>query len=268
MRPTRPLLVAIASMALVACQVRESPADNDAESWAAANEVNLSEVLPLPEPALDRAGFLAAMASAASSHVSGKKSREPESLDGRRFAIEIRFGCDGPAPADSQAPLRWTAAKDGKSYEVVADPDLSNADEPLKAMSDQTIEAIEGFWIPRPWELRGECPVRAAGDAEASLPAPRLVGIAQYFTGEDSRVGRRSGRPYVATQKIASPAELPKSGLTLLLEGRFEAWPDGHVILCTGSGRNQRPTCVASAHLDRAAFVKPEDSSVIAEWRE
>ena len=110
---------------------------------------------------------------------------------------------------------------------------------------------------------------RVAGSGgEAVLPAPQLVGIAQYFTAQDSRVGRRSGRPYVATEKIETPANLPKSGFILLLEGRFEAWPDGKVIRCTGSGRNRQPACIASAHLDRAAFLRPEDDSVVAEWRE
>ena len=268
MFPTRPLLIAAASLAVMACQGPERPAENEADVAPAANDVNLSEVLPLPEPALDRSGFLAAMASAASAQASDTKTVASPSLDGRRFAIRIRFGCDGPAPANSDTALRWTTAKDGKSYDVLAKPDLSQADEPLKAMSDQTIEAIEGFWIPRPWEHRGECPVAALDGSRAGLPAPQLVGIAQYFTAEDSRVGRRSGRPYVATQKIASPADLPKSGLVLLLEGRFEAWPGGEVIRCIGSGRDQRPSCVASAHLDRAAFLKPQDSSVIAEWRE
>jgi hypothetical protein len=268
MFPARPFLVAVAALAVIACEGPEDPARNDSGPVPPANEANLSDVLPLPEPALDRAGFLAAMASAASAHVSGANNEEARTLDGHRFAIRIRFGCDGPAPADGSAALRWSAAKDGKSYDIYARPDLSQADEAPKAMSDETIEAIEGFWIPRPWELRGECPVPAADDAEARLPVPQLVGIAQYFTAADSRVGRRSGRPYVATQKIASPAELPKSGLVLLLEGRFEAWPGGDVIRCIGSGRGQRPSCVASAHLDRAAFLKPEDSSVIAEWRD
>ena len=268
MFPMRPFLVAAASLAVIACQGPDRPANNEVDITPATNDVHLSEVLPLPEPALDRAGFLAAMASAASAQASGTGTALAPSLDGRRFAIRIRFGCDGSAPADSDAALRWTTARDRKSYDIIAEPDLSQADEPLNAMSDQTIEAIEGFWIPRPWELHGGCPAVAPDDGKAGVSAPRLVGIAQYFTAEDSRVGRRSGRPYVATQKIASPAELPKSGLVLLLEGRFDAWPGGNVIRCSGSGRDRRPTCIASAHLDRAAFLRPDDSSVIAEWRE
>jgi hypothetical protein len=265
MRKWRGLFL-VAIMAVAACRSGEHSAGNEASDPVPANETNLPDELPLPEAALDRAGFLKAMASAASAHTAG--ARSAADLDGRRFAIRIRFGCDGPAPAGNNGPLRWTEAKDKASIEIMAKPDLSLEAEALAGISDQTIEAVEGFWIPRPWQMDDSCPATEAGDAEAILPAPQLVGLAQYFTAEDSRVGRRSGRPYVATRKIASPAELPKSGLILLLEGRFEAWPDGQVIRCAGSGRNQRPACIASAHLDRAAFLKPDDSSVIAEWRE
>ena len=258
---------AIAALAVVACT--SEPSGNEASAPSPANDANIATALPIPEPAIDRAAFLRAVAVAASAHTSGVDNGQAQAvLDGRRFAIRIRFGCEGPAPAGSTAPLRWAVGAEEKSFSVFAKPDLSLADEPLKNIGDQTIEAVEGFWIPRPWETTGACPAPAVDDAGITLPAPQLVGIAQYFTVDDSRVGRRSGRPYVATQKVEAPAELPKSGLILLLEGRFEAWPGGTVIRCTGSGRNRQPTCIASAHLDRAAFLRPEDDSVVAEWRD
>lgn len=266
MNKYRGILLAIAALT-AACKPSES-SRNDMVAPPAANDINIVEALPIPDPALDRAAFLQAVAAAASAQTSGADDQAAQSaLDGRRFAIRVRFGCDGPA-ADSKAPLRWAADPDEKSFEAVAKPELSLADEPLISIPDQTIEAVEGFWIPRPWETTGACPAVAAGKGETALPESKLVGIAQYFTSDDSRVGRRSGRPYVATQKITSPAELPKSGLIMLLEGRFEAWPWGDVIRCVGAGRSQRPACVASAHLDRVAFLRPEDDRVIAEWRE
>ena len=267
MRKSWGILFAVAALAAAGCKPSE-PSGNETTAPSPANDTNVVETLPKPEPALDRAAFLEAVTAAASAHTSGADVRRAHSaLDGRRFAIQLRFGCDGPATADRTAALHWTVGPGETSIEVFAKPDLSLADEPLKSIPDQTIEAVEGFWIPRPWETSAACPA-ASGSAEATLPTPQLVGIAQYFTAEDSRLGRRSGRPYEATRKIASPAELPGSGLILLLEGRFEAWPGGDVIRCTGSGRNRQPACVASAHLDRAAFLRPEDASVIAEWRE
>jgi len=263
------LLVSIvAAMSLGACRASDAPAENRAVGPPAADELNLAEELPLPQPALDRASFLKAVAAAASAQVAGTEDRAAQQLDGRRFAIRLRFGCEGPATVNGTAALRWTQNEGKASVEISAKPDLSLADKSLDDISDQTIEAVEGFWIPRPWQLNDSCPAAAPDGSEAALPAPQLVGIAQYFTAQDSRVGRRSGRPYLATKKIQSPDDLPKSGLILLLEGRFEAWPGGEVIRCTGSGRNRQPTCIASAHLDRAAFLRPEDDSVIAEWRE
>ena len=265
-RKCRGILLVFAAMA--GCKPA-GPSGNEASAPPPANQANVAEALPIPEPAMDRAAFLRAVAAAASAHSSGADDSQAQAeLDGRRFAIRLRFGCDGAASQGSAAPLRWEVGENQKSFAVFAKPDLSLADGPLEDIPEQTIEAIEGFWIPRPWETTGACPATASGDAEVALPAPQLVGIAQYFTAEDSRVGRRSGRPYVARRKIESSAALPKSGLILLLEGRFEPWPQGKVIRCTGSGRTRQPACIASAHLDRAAFLRPEDDSVVAEWRE
>ena len=269
MRKWRGLALVGIALTIAACRSGESPADDEANAAPAVNESNLADESPLPEPTLDRAGFLDAVAAAASEHTAGTRDRAPgPDLDGRRFAIRIRFGCEGPAAGNSTAAFRWALSEDKRSIAITAKPDLSLADKSLEGISDQTIEAVEGFWIPRPWQTTDACPAAADSDGEPALAAPQLVGIAQYFTPEDSRVGRRSGRPYVATQKIESPENLPASGLVLLLEGRFEAWPGGQVIRCTGSGRNRRPTCIASAHLDRAAFLNPNGDSVIAEWRD
>lgn len=249
------------------CQRQDTVAASN-EGAAADDEVNLTEALPLPAPAMDRAAFLAAMSQAASAHTAGTDDRQAQTaLDGRRFAIRLRFGCAGPAPAGSTEPLRWSANKDGTSFEARATPDLSLDSKPFEGSLDETIEAVEGFWLERPWLLGDACPNgRTKADATAS-EASRLVGIAQYFTSEDSRVGQRSGRSYASVEKIASPDELPKAGLVLLLQGRLRRWPGGNVIRCWGPGNDRPPQCVAAAHVDRVAFVRPEDRSVLAEWR-
>ena len=228
---------------------------------------NLAEALPVPEPAMDRAGFLAAVAAAASAHTAGADDREAQAaLDGRRFAIRIRFGCGGASAADSGEPLRWSAGKDGTSFEVRATPDLSLDSEQFEGTAGETIEAVEGFWLARPWLMNDACPAQRQ-DAPATAVSPsRLVGIAQYFTPEDSRVQRRGGRSYVSVEKIESVEQLPPSGLILALEGRFRSWPGGKVIRCQGSGISSQPQCVAAAHLDRAAFERP-DGTELAEWR-
>jgi hypothetical protein len=275
-------LTAAMLLGVASCRGQDASEGNEAAPTPVANaSANLVEALPLPEPALGRAGFLEAIAAAASAHTARIDDSDAQAaLDGRRFSIRIRFGCGDPAPASANATLGWTPAKDSKSFEVRARPDLSLESPSLQSLSDETIEAVEGFWIPRPWLRTDACPAprpeaEAPGDSApgAAEPAPppavaRQAGLAQYFTADDSRVGRRSGRPYVATETVQSPEELPRNGLILVLEGRLEAWPDGKVIRCTGSGRDRPPACIASALLDRAAFLQPGDDAVIAEWRD
>ena len=266
---TRSLPFAILALILAgACQRQNpDPAANQTET-PADGENNIAEVLPLPAPAMDRAAFLAAVARAASAHTAGTDDASSQSeLDGRRFAIRMRFGCAGPAVSGSGEPLRWSVSKDKASFEVRATPDLSLDSEPFEGSLGETIEAVEGFWLARPWLMSDACPAQRAGVSATTATAGKLVGIAQYFTSEDSRVGQRSGRSYVSVEKIASEGELPKSGLVLLLEGRLRTWPGGKVIRCWGAGSASPPQCVAAARLDRAAFERPEDGSVLAEWR-
>jgi len=259
-------LIALALLLAAGCRQVSEPATN--EESPVENEANFAEALPLPVPTMDRAAFLAAVSQAASAHAAGSDDREAQAgLDGRRFAIRLRFGCAGPAAPGSKAALRWSAGEDGKSFEVNATPDLSLDSEPLARSLDETIETVEGFWLERPWLLSDACPNITAQGVGVSAAGPRLVGIAQYFTSEDSRVGQRSGRSYASVEKIASPDEMPKAGLVLLIEGRLRTWPGGNVIRCWGSGSESRPQCVAAAHVDRAAFERPEDGSVLAEWR-
>jgi hypothetical protein len=259
-----PLLIMAA-----ACRGPEQPApNNDLAAPEDDPAGNLVDALPLPDPALDRRAFLAAVAAAASAHTaSGDDRKAQAALDGRRFAIRIRFGCGGTA-SDEAVPLRWTANAESTSFEIRANPDLSLDSQSLESLDDQTIESVEGFWIPRPWLLDDACPRPVAGAPATPIALNESVGLAEYFTADDSRVGRRSGRPYLATRKVDPEKGLPTNGLILLLEGKFRKWPDGKVIRCSGSGRNSAPSCVASAHLDRAAFLQPGDDAVIAEWRD
>ncbi|MGH6707220.1 MAG: hypothetical protein ACREB1_10475 [Sphingomicrobium sp.] len=260
-------LIALALLFAAGCKQQASePATNDGSS--VENEANFTEVLPLPVPAMDRAAFLGAVSQAASAHTAGTHDRKAQAgLDGRRFAIRLRFGCAGPASPGSSEPLRWSAGKDRTSFEVSATPDLSLDSEPLAGSLDETIETVEGFWLARPWMLSDACPRISAQPDPGAAERPPLVGIAQYFTSDDSRVGQRAGRSYVNVEKIASPDELPKSGLVLLIEGRLRSWPGGKVIRCWGPGTGSPPQCVAAAHVDRAAFERPEDGAVLAEWR-
>lgn len=240
-------------------------AENKTEADAPPEAANESTAaMPVGEPVVDRAAFLNAMAAAASAHTAGD-GQQPDPLADRRFSIRLRFGCAGPAQDGSTDSIRWSMDEGGKSIRVRAEPDLvSTGLAPLTVMT-LGVEAIEGFWVPRPWLQNDACP--AQPDEEGAGRAAPVVGLAQYFTADDSRVRRRSGRAYESVVRIAGPGEVPKKGLTLLLEGRFRAWPNGRVIRCWGAGASSPPSCVASMELDRAAIERPEDGRLLVEWR-
>lgn len=261
-----PLPTVLAAVMLLGCQRQAvEPVANEASPAPA--EANLAESLALPTPLMDRAAFLAAVAAAASAHTAGADDRQAQSaLDGRRFAVRLRFGCGGPAGEESDAPLQWTASKDQTSFEVRATPDLSLDLEQFEGSAGETIEAVEGFWLARPWLTSDTCPAQRPDAPVTAVSPARLVGIAQFFTPDDSRIQRRGDRSYVTVEKVESAEELPGHGLVLLLEGRFRRWPGGKVIRCVGTGVASQPECVAAAYLDRAAFERP-DGTELAEWR-
>ena len=248
---------------LGACRMQAPGNDSEANALPEASNESLPEP-PVAEPVIDRGAFLEAMAAAASAHTAGN-DKQPDALADRRFSIRLRFGCAGPAPEDSDDSIRWTGAEDSKSIRLRAEPNLISTGLAPLTVETLGVEAIEGFWIPRPWLRQEVCP---AQPEEASVEgAAPTVGLAQYFTADDSRVKRRSGRAYESVVRIAGPEEVPKDGLTLVLEGRFRAWPDGRVVRCWGSGVNGPPSCVASVQLDRAAIERPADNGLLAEWR-
>lgn len=263
---------------LGACEIE----DGDTNAAAPPNVVEAvterPRVLPLPSPGLDRVALLGAVAQAASAFAAGADDRPAQArLEGRRFVMKLRFGCGGPATADSDDALRWRVRSD-TSLEIRATPDLSLDDPALAGTLTDTVEAVEGFWIPRPWLFSERCPAPGPRTAILGVPPERSVGIAQYYTEDESRVERRSGRDYVSTVSMEPETAdentatggvdeaVPREGLFLSIEGRLRSWPDGKVIRCVASATGGRPSCIVSIKMDRVAFIDPRDGSEIDEW--
>jgi hypothetical protein len=104
-------------------------------------------------------------------------------------------------------------------------------------------------------------------DAPPDPPAVQRVGIAQFFTPEDSRTRRRIDRPFEAVRQLKAGESVGQQGFDLVLSGRLRARVDGRVILCAGTGENRPPDCVVSADVDRVWIERPEDKAMMAEWR-
>ena len=244
--------------------------------------VDAKPALADPEPAPDlasptaltRAGLLAETSRAASAYAAGERPEGPDPLVGRPFALRVPFGCDGPPPTATAGDgvAHWSWGPENRTIRLTLTPgDWLNTGLISSAADGSAWEAVEGFWIPRPWLSAAACssiradPLQSGGGA----PAPQTVGLAAVFTAEDSRVGRRNGRAYAFTIRPTgdTPLAAPENGYRLVLEGRLASFPDGRAIRCRAGGPDQRPVCIAAIRLDRVAFTSADSSVLLSEWR-
>lgn len=279
---------------LAGCEIREAnesaPDDNVGEST-----MNLPSV-PLPEPPMDRAALLTAVARAASATAAGVDDvADQRTLDGSRFELRIRFGCRGPAPDLAESTFGWTFDQEKRTLRVRATPTISSDEAIVQRVAGEEFEAAEGFWIPRPWLLEPLCPAAAAvrsaptqPEAEADpgteegaeVPAPvedeqesespppawPKVGIAQFFRDTDPRTGRRGMQPYEIVKTLPPGQPLSSQGFNLVLSGRLRALPGQRVITCLSRGADSPPDCIVSARIDRVRIERPDSKEILAEW--
>jgi len=296
-RTDRRLLIALIATGLAhaGCERRpEKPPEPAQPAPAPPTAETAPTRLPtLPPPALGRSEVLLALDAASSAYAAGQPETA-ENLAGRRFAIRQAFGCPGsPWSGDGgdegRAGWKWNAKK------TVIELSLRPADwteAPIMG-GDNHWEAVEGFWLVRPW-LRAEgCPAAApaaegaekpaeaakaaekpaasaaAGPAKAPAapaPSPQTAGVAAVFEHGGSRVGRRNGKAFSFTIRGDPAPEPPPAGYRQVLEGRFVAFPDGNAIRCQAASPDRRPLCVVAAEIDRIAFEDAE-GKVLSEWR-
>lgn len=267
-------VVALAASGLVLTACQEEPETTPAAPPPAARPTSAPATPPTP-PVLSRADLIQAAEAAASAYAAGGAA-DRDSLSGRRFAVRQAFGCQGAAPAPAAAEdaagdglARWSWGAERKTLRLSLTPgDWTQS--ALISGGDAGWEAVEGFWLNRPWMRAEGCPA-AQGDPLASGPAapsPQTVGLAAVHEQDGSRLGRRNGRAYsfVVRGEGDQPVAAPVGGYRLVLEGRLTAFPDGRAFQCRATSPDQRPVCVAAAQIDRVAF---EDAAgaVLSEWR-
>lgn len=254
---------------------REAPVGPSAQPTAAepaaAPQLRVPTV-PRPEPALTRKDLLAAVAQASSDYVQGAKLPSVDPLVGRAFEVRIAFGCAGPTATEDQEPgfAHWSWSEDRKSIRLGMQPiDWKNSALIAQSKAGESWEAIEGFWIPRPWLIPENCPTIKNDPIEtASTASPQNVGLAAVFATGGSRIGRREGRAYQTTIRREGDAELrpPAAGYRLVLNGRVEVFPSGRGVQCRATHPDERPVCIVAARLDRVAFEQ-DAGKQLAEWR-
>ena len=267
----RPGAVALAAsvLLLAGCQRKEA-ANPSPPARPAPAETAVAPVAPAPT--LDRAGLLLAMDEAASAYAAGR-SADVSSV-GRRFVVRQAFGCSGETAAPVVTACEgglaaWSWGPRRESLRLVMAPG-DWTDSALLAGGADSWEAVEGFWLSRPWLRADGCP-GVAGDPLASgpvAPSPQSVGLAAVFEADGSRLGRRNGRAYEFTVRgdgDQAPAA-PVGGYRLVLEGRMAAFADGRAIRCRAASADQRPVCIGAVRLDRVAF-ETADGEILSEWR-
>jgi len=241
---------------------------------------------PLAPAALDRAGLLKALELAASAYASGQATTANEDVTDRRFIVRQAFGCSGPSTAATPGLARWTWGRDGQSIEISLTPADWSAD-PMFTGAASDWEAVEGFWIARPWMRAAGCPSVAQREAAKQpagqgarqadrAPAPVLpvgqspysMGLAAVFDEGGSRVGRRDGKPFTFTLRTEerTPPSAPARGFQLVVEGRLTSFTGDRAIRCVAPSADVRPVCIAAAEVDRVAF-EDADGALLREWR-
>lgn len=235
-------------------------------------EVALSPVaLPVrPPPPLSRNDLISGAERATGLYAVGRRPEAKDPWIGRRFDLRIPFGCDGPQndAGASQAyyevdirkktarlsarPVNWT--------DVTLVRELPDADD---------IEAVEGFWVPRPWSPSDACPPRRDTPAMAAPtpPSAPTLGVAAFFRKGGSRVGQRGARTYETVTKLDDDAQALQRTYALRLEGEVVGYADGAAVRCWSESPDHRPLCLYAVRLDRVS-MESQDGKTIAEWRD
>lgn len=232
--------------------------------------------LPVAEPPLNREALLLAAMRAASAYAAGSgDSNVQRGLDGKRFEMRVRFGCPDEEPK-GDAAYQATYDPVERRLTLSAAPDVRRDDPSLVGISDDQVEALEGFWVRRPWLLTAACPVPpittggdeppAEPDAKASEQLGSRIAIAQFFTAADPRTRRRDERPYRYTARLTEGEQPSAAGYDMVVSGRLRRLPNGRVVTCSAPAVDVAPTCIISVIVDHVSMSRVDTGAILAEW--
>lgn len=240
-----------------------------------AEPVATSSPTPQPSPtqparALGRADLISMAAQAADALASGAPLPDDvRAMANRRFELALPFGCAGPVGESSQDPLRWRYDEGEAVLRLHVAP-TSWAPADWSVGGSTPIEAVEGFWLARPWSSDAVCPPRAhaapTGTEPVTLPGQTLA-VAQFFTDGDRRAALRDDRPFETVQRMPPDQFDGSRGFRLVLTGRIDRVPGGGPVRCVQpAGIEQRPICVVAVALDEVRIENPIGPKVLATW--
>jgi len=242
---------------------------------AAAPAVAREPVVP-PTPGnsvLARADIMTLAAQMADAVASGQAMPSAVAdAAGQRFELRLPFGCRGPAEAESDAAMRWRYDETDKALRVHVAPVVWTRADILDAAGQATAgEAVEGFWIARPWTASEACPATRDNPAPDGTEAVTLPGqtlaIAQFFDGDGARLGQRNGKPYETVVRLQPDELQAERGFQLRIAGRIADIPGQGPVSCRQpAGAEQRPICVVGVTMDEVAIDNPRTGKTLATW--
>lgn len=283
------LMICASGLALIAgCGPSRDTADTPANDQT-ENEATASPIAPVVPKALGRSDLLLAMGKVASAFALGKDDiADQRALDGQIFEFRMRYGCTSVGQGSTIEPLSVSFDEENRTLRLSAHPGVTMADATIAAVTHGQVEAVEGFWIDRPWLLEAGCPrpraqvprpeTQGAGseadqaptqaapvNPPVTVPTARFA-IAQFFGEEESRTLRRNSRPYQLTKTLAEGVTPSSAGYDIVLAGRLRKLPDGRVISCTTTDPVAGPSCVVSVAFDRVSIRRGDNDELLSEW--
>ena len=280
--PMRFVSAAILLLAGVAAGCRADPVANDQDDAGEKNLAN-APALPTVSQPLSRRELLLAAAEAASDYAAGVNDTERQrELDGQPFSLAIRF-CTGDPDA---ALFRSSFDEESRVVRLEVRPDINASSLLFQQLKERAIEAVEGFWIRKPWLLEPACPTMAPAGPTTETPNAEVggepgtetmqeqaegrpqwvqrVGIAEFHDQTSDRSARRGNRPYEVTKRLPEGAGM--GAVDMVIQGRLRALTTGKVIVCGGGSATMPPSCIISARVDTVS-LRQTGGDVLGEWR-
>lgn len=245
-------------------QTAETPAP------PAAPVVPPKPVVAAAPPPLNREDLIFEARRAASEFAAtGKLAPSAESLVGRRFVVSIPFGCGGAQSSTPGSQLSVSYDATNQSITLMAQPGVWTTLPLIQTLADPAaIDAVEGFWIPRPWTSAESCPPQITYPSPPT-PTPstaQTIGLAQLFPAGGSRLSRHAERPYQFTRKLpAGDTAMLANTYRLVLEGRITGFDKDNAMRCWMEASNHQPVCLYAVTFERVAF-QDESGKQIANW--
>jgi hypothetical protein len=221
---------------------------------------------------LGRADLIEAAEGAADDYASGHAAptgKDP--LVGRSFRLLIPFGCSGPQSDPGTLQAFYDYDPVAKTLKITARPGEWASLPLFGAMTGGKVEAVEGFWVSRPWTTSEACPPARTGPPPVTPtpPAAQTIGLARLFDKDGSRVLRRDGRPYEVVRKVKDgDTQLVNHPYRLVLEGRVTGYGDGRALHCWSESVDHRPICLYAVEFDQVAIEDAATAETVADWKQ